>query len=631
MLKIEFYIFIIFISILKDVAPKTNNQQNVVIDNINDIKDLKKLFRTKTNMLVMFISNLKETQSNVKIFRESAEIVKGQGTMVLIDCSVPDKKKLCKKLKVTPQPYHLKHYKDGEFNKDYDRQMIISSMVNFMRDPTGDLPWQEDPKGVNVLHITDVSQLTKLLKKELKPILIMFYAPWCSFCKQLKPEYSDAATELKGRYIMAAMDVDRPENSIARRQYNITGFPTMLYFENGKMKYTYEGENKKGALISFMENPTAPPITKPKEDDWSADTSSEIVHLTTAGFEPALKDEKSVLVMFYAPWCGHCKRMKPEYEKAAIQMKNEKIPGVLAALDATKETSIGQEYGVKGYPTVKYFVNGEFKFDVNVRDAEKIVNFMKDPKEPPPPPPPEKSWDEEQSEVEHLNDETFKIFLKKKKHALVMFYAPWCGHCKKAKPEFTAAAEEFKEDPRIALAAIDCTKYASVCSIYEVRGYPTFKYFSYLKTVTDYSGGRLTNDFIKYLKNPNNDNTATDTNDKVFGDNILHLNDNNFNIIGKTIEILFVMFYVQDSEKSMTGKHFFNKAAEKLNSSHKQIKLAAVDCTVNIKLKAKYNIENIPKYIVFRNGEMITNYSGPSKTDNFIEYITQYENIKDEL
>lgn len=46
-------------------------------------------------------------------------------------------------------------------------------------------------------------------------------------------------------------------------------------------------------------------------------------------------------------------------------------------MDATKESEIGSQFGVKGYPTVKYFVNGEFKFDVNVRDAEKIVEFMK--------------------------------------------------------------------------------------------------------------------------------------------------------------------------------------------------------------------------------------------------------------
>lgn len=69
--------------------------------------------------------------------------------------------------------------------------------------------------------------------------------------------------------------------------------------------------------------------------------------------------------------------MKPEYEKAATIMREKRIPGVLAALDATKESPVASQYNVKGYPTVKYFVNGEFKFDVNVRDSEKIVEFMR--------------------------------------------------------------------------------------------------------------------------------------------------------------------------------------------------------------------------------------------------------------
>ena len=50
---------------------------------------------------------------------------------------------------------------------------------------------------------------------------------------------------------------------------------------------------------------------------------------------------------------------------------------------------------------------------------------MEDPKEPPAPPPPEKPWSEEENEIEHLSEENFKSALKKKKHYLVMFYAPW--------------------------------------------------------------------------------------------------------------------------------------------------------------------------------------------------------------
>lgn len=116
--------------------------------------------------------------------------------------------------------------------------------------------------------------------------------------------------------------------------------------------------------------------------------------------------------------------MKPEYEKAAVIMKEKKISGVLAALDATKEPEIAAQFKVKGYPTVKYFSNGEFKFDVDARNADKIVEFMKNPSEPPPPPPPEKPWEEEESNVVHLDDSNFKPYLKKKKHVLVMFYAP---------------------------------------------------------------------------------------------------------------------------------------------------------------------------------------------------------------
>lgn len=166
----------------------------------------------------------------------------------------------------------------------------------------------------------------KFLKKETKPTLLMFYAPWCGFCKTLKPEYSAAATELKPNQILAAIDVNRPENAVVRKLYNITGFPTLLYFDKGKLKFPFNGENNKDGIIKFMQNPTeAPAAKKEEESDWASDSSSEIVHLSDSNFEPALKDEKSAIVMFYAPWCGHCKRLKPEYEKAAEAMKEKNV------------------------------------------------------------------------------------------------------------------------------------------------------------------------------------------------------------------------------------------------------------------------------------------------------------------
>lgn len=55
------------------------------------------------------------------------------------------------------------------------------------------------------------------------------------------------------------------------------------------------------------------------------------------------------------------------------------------------------------------------------------------------------------------------------------------------------AAAHFKDNPRVELAAIDCTRLSQLCSEYSVKGYPTIKYFSYLKTEREYTGGRLVN------------------------------------------------------------------------------------------------------------------------------------------
>ena len=152
--------------------------------------------------------------------------------------------------------------------------------------------------------------------------------------------------------------------------------------------------------------------TKEDEKPWK-DEPSNVVHLTDDTFDEFLAQEESVLVMFYAPWCGHCKKMKPEFVKAAEKLVAMNVKGKLVGVDATKESKLGKRFDVKGYPTVKYFKHGEFAFDAGAaRKEQEIVDFMKDPKEPPPPPPPEAPWSEEPSEVVHLNEENFKPFLK---------------------------------------------------------------------------------------------------------------------------------------------------------------------------------------------------------------------------
>ena len=202
---------------------------------------------------------------------------------------------------------------------------------------------------------------------------------------------------------------------------------------------------------------------------------------------------------------------------------------------------------------MKYFKDGQEAFDAgHAREEDAIIDFMKNPKEPPPPPPPEKPWSEAPSEVVHLTEESFKPFLKKKKHVLVMFYAPWCGHCKKAKPELTAAAEEFKDNAKVEFAAIDCTIERSVCSAYEVSGYPTFKYFQYFnKDKKDYNGGRSKNDFVAFMKDPDNPENQelpkptpeAEWKDHEGAEHVKHLTTENFSREVKKHDHILVIFY----------------------------------------------------------------------------------------
>ncbi|XP_020917391.1 protein disulfide-isomerase A5 [Exaiptasia diaphana] len=615
---------ILAIFVMTNVVPfqaKKSNNRRFVLD-VNDIKPFKKLQRTHTNLLVLFSKNDKSASSYFELLGNIAKEIKGKGTVAYINCG--ESKKLCKKLKVTPKPSVIKHFKDGEFNKDYDRKYTFKSMMKFMSDPTGDAPWEEEPGAEDVAHIETAQQLSKLFSNEKKPVLIMFYAPWCGFCKRFKPEYASAATEIKDEVVLAGMDVDTQEGYSIRMKYNITGFPTVIYFVNGEEKYKYSGKYEKDALVEWLKNPSAPPPKEEEEEQWS-DVPSEVAHLTDSTFDDFMAKNPSVLVMFYAPWCGHCKQMKPEYTEAAKTLKDQGISGILAAVDATKERNLGKKFKVEGYPTVKYFRDGKVAFDVNERKADAIISFMKDPKEPPPPPPPDPEWSDVAPNVLHLTDETFKTIIKKKKHVLVMFYAPWCGHCKKAKPEIVIAAEHHKSNSKAAFAGVDCTKYPGVCQQYDVHGYPTFRYFNYGKKDFKYTGGRTSKDFIQFMEDPK-EGPPTPPPEPEWSDepsSVYHLTDDDFEDVIKSHESVLVMFYAPWCGHCKAMKPNYAKAADEIGIKKVNGILAAVDCTKHRKTAKKFEVNGYPTLKHFRNGKLGSEYNHGRTTEDLVDFMSR--------
>ncbi|XP_052200289.1 protein disulfide isomerase-like 1-4 [Diospyros lotus] len=100
----------------------------------------------------------------------------------------------------------------------------------------------------------------------------------------------------------------------------------------------------------------------------------DVVVLKDSNFSNFIAQNRYVMVEFYAPWCGHCQALAPEYAAAATELKGE---AVLAKVDAAEETDLAQKYEIQGFPTVFFFIDGVHKDYPGQRTKDAIVTWVK--------------------------------------------------------------------------------------------------------------------------------------------------------------------------------------------------------------------------------------------------------------
>ncbi|KAL1739325.1 thioredoxin-like protein [Schizophyllum fasciatum] len=233
---------------------------------------------------------------------------------------------------------------------------------------------------------------------------------------------------------------------------------------------------------------------------FTAVSASNVIDLTPDTFDSVVGQGKPGLVEFFAPWCGHCKKLAPTYEEVADAFSRSKDKVFVAKVDADAHKELGGKYGVTGFPTLKWFTaDGEIEPYESGRDLTSLVNFIETKsgvKSSIPPPPPPAYIVSDASDFD-------QVVLDDTKDVLVAFTAPWCGHCKNMKPEFEKTAKTFASEPNCLLVNVDAddAKNRDLATKYGVASYPTLTFFGKgAKAAPEpYTGGRTEKDFVAFL------------------------------------------------------------------------------------------------------------------------------------
>ncbi|NP_001080444.1 thioredoxin domain containing 5 L homeolog precursor [Xenopus laevis] len=213
---------------------------------------------------------------------------------------------------------------------------------------------------------------------------IKFFAPWCGHCKSLAPAWEQLAASFQDSKSVKIAKVDCTQHNELCSEYQVRGYPTLLWFRNGEKVDQYKGKRDLDTMKEYAESQLKPAEEKKEEEQKKEATppqvqepvESKVLSLSESNFDQTVATGVS-FIKFYAPWCGHCKNLAPIWEDLAKKEFSGMSDVKIAKVDCTAERSVCSRFSVRGYPSLLLFRAGEkIGEHEGARDLETLQNYV---------------------------------------------------------------------------------------------------------------------------------------------------------------------------------------------------------------------------------------------------------------
>jgi thioredoxin-like negative regulator of GroEL len=210
-------------------------------------------------------------------------------------------------------------------------------------------------------HIRELSSAKEAaaLLKASQPALVLFYADFCGHCKQMMPDFEQAAEEASSKtgVIIAKIESGKLKDmaSVSSQLPAINGFPTMCTNYEGNGIQAHVGRKDRAAIQAVIQKASAVRMAARANMAMGKIAARQMIEFASMQDAcAALKGKNKAVVMAYADWCGHCKAMKADYESLV-----DKAPaGVMVGRLNSNAIKPGQMCEgveeIKAFPTILY-------------------------------------------------------------------------------------------------------------------------------------------------------------------------------------------------------------------------------------------------------------------------------------